>query len=340
VLLMSYLHSFCSPIRPDRAYKGYERAAVGAVLGLALLAGGCSGDENDAEHKKLLPPSSASVQTARQLEKEYPGLRAFVSQTTGELLWIDSGRTPLTPPSDPLNPQTALAAVRNWMGTHPDTYRIASPQTALDALPGAFDPLSRTLRFEQYQKGIPVQGKYGLARFSPRGELISLVTRLLPDQNFQTQASPAAVQAGRIAVQSWVYYREQAGAHLLGGEEMVKEVQGLIAAGFQQRQSIKGRTAFPGKVTGRVCLVRGKADLPRVQLGDVLVAKTTMPDYTPAMKLAAAFVTEEGGITSHAAIISREWKKPCVVGTGNCTKLLQDGDVVEVDAEQGIVRKI
>jgi pyruvate,water dikinase len=121
---------------------------------------------------------------------------------------------------------------------------------------------------------------------------------------------------------------------------MVKEVQGLIAAGFQQRQSIKGRTAFPGKVTGRVCLVRGKADLPRVQLGDVLVAKTTMPDYTPAMKLAAAFVTEEGGITSHAAIISREWKKPCVVGTGNCTKLLQDGDVVEVDAEQGIVRKI
>jgi phosphohistidine swiveling domain-containing protein len=151
---------------------------------------------------------------------------------------------------------------------------------------------------------------------------------------------PDAIQVGERLSQPWVYYREQAGAHLLGGEEMVKEVQGLIAAGFQQRQSIKGRTAFPGKVTGRVCLVRGKADLPRVQLGDVLVAKTTMPDYTPAMKLAAAFVTEEGGITSHAAIISREWKKPCVVGTGNCTKLLQDGDVVEVDAEQGIVRKI
>ncbi|MBS3176010.1 hypothetical protein J4457_02125 [Candidatus Woesearchaeota archaeon] len=63
-----------------------------------------------------------------------------------------------------------------------------------------------------------------------------------------------------------------------------------------------------------------------------------MPDYAQAMKRSGAIVTEEGGITSHAAIVSRELKKPCIVGTGNCTKLLKDGDYVEVDANKGIVK--
>ena len=58
------------------------------------------------------------------------------------------------------------------------------------------------------------------------------------------------------------------------------------------------------------------------------------------MKVAIAFVTEEGGVTSHAAIIARELKKPCIVGTGNCTKVLQDGDMIEVNATEGTVKKI
>jgi pyruvate,water dikinase len=64
----------------------------------------------------------------------------------------------------------------------------------------------------------------------------------------------------------------------------------------------------------------------------------TRPEYISAMKKAAAIVTDEGGITCHAAIVSRELKKPCIIGTKIATKVLKDGDLVEVDADKGIVK--
>ena len=104
--------------------------------------------------------------------------------------------------------------------------------------------------------------------------------------------------------------------------------------------SIKGLVAFTGKVAGKVVLVNSYHDLKKVKEGDVLVANTTHPTFLPAMQKAAAFVTNEGGIASHAAIVAREMKKPCIVGTKNATKLLFDNDEVVVDAENGIVRKL
>ncbi len=142
------------------------------------------------------------------------------------------------------------------------------------------------------------------------------------------------------AKQDYVYFRVEGDAHTLVGKEVVHEAKACILASQPRSEVIKGRVAFHGLVQGRVALVLHKQDLANVQPGDILVAKTTMPDYTPAMKIAAAFVTEEGGVTSHAAIIARELKKPCIVGTGNCTKLLKEGDMVEVDANNGTVQKI
>ena len=72
----------------------------------------------------------------------------------------------------------------------------------------------------------------------------------------------------------------------------------------------------------------------------MLVAVVTHPDYVPAMQRAVAIVTDEGGITSHAAIVSRELGLPCIVGTEHATKALKDGDFVEVDATSGFVRKL
>ena len=114
----------------------------------------------------------------------------------------------------------------------------------------------------------------------------------------------------------------------------------LIESSESEKDSIKGMTAFKGKASGKVVLVHGKHDFSKVQIGNILVAKTTMPDYVSIMSKAAAFVTEEGGVTSHAAVVARELKKPCIVGTGNCMKALSDGDMVEVDADNGIVRII
>ncbi len=66
----------------------------------------------------------------------------------------------------------------------------------------------------------------------------------------------------------------------------------------------------------------------------------TTPDYVTAMNKAIGFITDEGGVTCHAAIIAREMKKPCIIGTKNATQILKDGDLVEVDTDNGIVKVI
>lgn len=105
-------------------------------------------------------------------------------------------------------------------------------------------------------------------------------------------------------------------------------------------EEIKGTIASKGKAVGTVAIVRGVKDLEKVKEGNILVAVTTHPDYIPAMRKASAIITDEGGITSHAAIVSREFGIPCIVGTKNATKILHDGEKVEVEANKGLVKKI
>ncbi|MFA6514195.1 MAG: PEP-utilizing enzyme [Patescibacteria group bacterium] len=103
---------------------------------------------------------------------------------------------------------------------------------------------------------------------------------------------------------------------------------------------IKGLIAQKGKVVGKVRIVKSFHDIRKILSGEILVANTTHPDYLPAMQKAAGFITNEGGVISHAAIVARELKKPCIVGTKIATKILRDGDMVEVDANNGIVKII
>jgi len=95
--------------------------------------------------------------------------------------------------------------------------------------------------------------------------------------------------------------------------------------------------ASPGVVFGKVRIIKGPKEIGRVKEGDVLVATMTNPDYVPAMRRAVAIVTDEGGRTSHAAIVSRELGIPAVVGTVNATKILKDGEVITVDGGFGKV---
>jgi len=103
-------------------------------------------------------------------------------------------------------------------------------------------------------------------------------------------------------------------------------------------QEIKGQIGYKGKVTGIVRIITSKNQIPDFKNGEIMVSAMTMPNYLPAMKKASAFVTDEGGITSHAAIVARELKKPCVIGTKIATEVLKNGYLVEVDANKGIVR--
>ncbi|MFH1200664.1 MAG: PEP-utilizing enzyme [Candidatus Micrarchaeota archaeon] len=103
---------------------------------------------------------------------------------------------------------------------------------------------------------------------------------------------------------------------------------------------VRGTTASPGRVEGTVRIIMSTTDLPKMRKGDVLVSGMTRPELTPALKKAVAIVTDEGGITSHAAIVSRELGIPCVIGTKIATKVFKDGDFVEVNANHGVVRKL
>lgn len=106
------------------------------------------------------------------------------------------------------------------------------------------------------------------------------------------------------------------------------------------KEIITGRGAFSGRTKGRVRLVFTKKQAVKMKNGEILVTPMTSPRMSHAIKLARAFVTDEGGLTCHAAIVAREMKIPCVIGTKIATQVLQDGDLVEVDADKGIVRKI
>ena len=103
-------------------------------------------------------------------------------------------------------------------------------------------------------------------------------------------------------------------------------------------KEIKGNIAYPGNVRGRVKLVVSSHDFREFKKDNILVTGMTRPEFVPLIKQARAIITDEGGITCHAAIISREFGIPCIIGTKIATQVLKDGDLVEVDAEQGIVR--
>ncbi|MFH1257367.1 MAG: PEP-utilizing enzyme [Candidatus Micrarchaeota archaeon] len=105
-------------------------------------------------------------------------------------------------------------------------------------------------------------------------------------------------------------------------------------------KELKGTPAYPGLVRGVVKIIGKASDMVKMQQGDILVSMATNPNIVPAMKKAGAIVTDEGGVTCHAAIVSRELKIPCVIGTKIATKWLKDGDEVEVDATKGIIRKL
>ncbi len=100
---------------------------------------------------------------------------------------------------------------------------------------------------------------------------------------------------------------------------------------------VSGETASPGRVVGVVRILKSAKEIDQVKPGDILVTSMTTPDFVPAMKKAVAIVTDKGGQTSHAAIVSRELGVPCIVGTKNATKVLKTGQLVVVDGKQAKV---
>ncbi|MFA6605058.1 MAG: PEP-utilizing enzyme [Patescibacteria group bacterium] len=120
----------------------------------------------------------------------------------------------------------------------------------------------------------------------------------------------------------------------------VKELLDLYQNKKGVTEELKGVVASKGKAQGVVKIILKIHDMINMDEGDILVSSMTRPEMAPAMKKAAAIITDEGGITCHAAIVSRELGIPCIIGTKIATQVLKDGDKVEVDADNGVVKKL
>ncbi len=159
------------------------------------------------------------------------------------------------------------------------------------------------------------------------------------EESFETGSLP--VSADTLDARkdfSWLCYIDNGRLEMYDGENAQKmvEQEGVVFE-LEERRELKGNIANRGVHEGVARVVLEAEDMESVQAGDVLVAIMTSPNLVPSMERAGAFVTDEGGITCHAAIISREMNKPCIIGTKDATRLIKNGDRVRVDGDLGVV---
>ena len=137
--------------------------------------------------------------------------------------------------------------------------------------------------------------------------------------------------------------KRQKSATIVGSVDkgiVVYDGEMIFPEGIDRRSKfeVRGRVACGGKAVGSARVLDRAEEIYKVNHGDVIVAPMTSPDFIPAIRRCVAIVTNFGGITCHAAIVAREFNIPCIVGTDNATERLTDGDLVEVDADNGVVR--
>ncbi|GEM_PF-6662767 len=154
-------------------------------------------------------------------------------------------------------------------------------------------------------------------------------------QALRGQCFPRAMIEERA--RAYGMYLDEGAPHVIVGEDLQKLLETFFASSETHVSVLKGMTACQGKATGRAKIVRFPDEMQKMNDGDILVAPETTPDLMPAIHKAAAIVTDMGGITSHAAIVSREFGIPCIVGTQNATRMIHDGDTIEVNADAGTV---
>jgi phosphoenolpyruvate synthase/pyruvate phosphate dikinase len=119
-----------------------------------------------------------------------------------------------------------------------------------------------------------------------------------------------------------------------------EETEKALEKDYSQLNELKGAKVTKGVVRGTAKILQTDRELHKLEKGDILISNMTNPNYNIAFEKVAGVVTDEGGVLCHSAIMAREFNLPCVVGTKIATRVFKDGDLVEVDADKGIVRKI
>lgn len=206
--------------------------------------------------------------------------------------------------------------------------------------------IERTTAWQDDRKRIMLMGIWGadrlLGALAKRfGIRQADVRYLLPEETSVARLKSASLPkllARRRSLSVYLFYKKE--RCVLDGRDAEQFCKKLDRADEHESSEIEGTAASLGTAVGRARVCIKLEDIRRVQPGDILVTTMTRPEFVPAMKKAAAVVTDEGGLTSHAAIVSRELGIPCVIGTKRATKVLKTGMLVEVRANHGMVRII
>ncbi len=135
-----------------------------------------------------------------------------------------------------------------------------------------------------------------------------------------------------------IYGYEGKESIIFTGDDAKNLADAILAS--KQKDVLKGIPAQPGKAVGKAIVIKSTKEFSKFQKGSILAVSHTTPDYVPIMKKAKAILTERGGITCHAAIVSRELAIPCVVGINGLINSLKNNDLIEVDADRGIIKII
>ncbi len=248
-------------------------------------------------------------------------------------------------------------------------YSSREIKTRLVAIAAAKERLA-TLRLEEEQQAKKFQEV--LNQLNPTTEERKIITLLRENMYFRTYRLDATARIGFYLLPFFKALAKLRGIRLeevglyrmgelinnsLNTEELKKRKLGWILTMLHGKieiftgkvkeekenlnaQEIHGVIVYRGIVQGPAKIILEKKDLVKVNEGDIIIAEMTYPDYNLALAKAKAIVTNIGGITCHAAIVSRELNKPCIIGTKIATKVFKDEDLVEVDAEKGVVRKV
>lgn len=162
-----------------------------------------------------------------------------------------------------------------------------------------------------------------LASGAPKGSLAPMVVERRALWQRQCRLAPPLVLGAMTPMAKRVFARSE---NLFRSTEEVFVKDGL-----------SGLPASPGRARGPICVIRTPEEFNRLRPGDVLVAPATTPAWTPLFARAAAVVTDTGSPLAHASLAAREYGIPAVVGTGNATERLREGQVVWVDGNTGVV---
>ncbi|MDD1675434.1 MAG: phosphoenolpyruvate synthase, partial [Methanomicrobiales archaeon] len=189
----------------------------------------------------------------------------------------------------------------------------------------------------------------------PDGKKGTREEELPPDKQESPALSPEEVKKlaefGKIAedhygipqdvewaiVQDKIYILQSRPITTIKGKAAPEKVMKEKEVSSEGKILIQGQGASPGVVSGKVVMVKTMKDVGKVQEGDIMVTKMTNPDMVPAMRKVCGIITDEGGMTCHAAIVSRELGTPAVVGTKKATSVLKEGQLVTMDGEKGVV---